>query len=675
MLDEFRRRIASAISSPPEVKIDKKSEVKVDANRSAPLQVMSGQSPNIPVYSDMSIRKATREGYKISVFVYRAVRTIVQAASGIPWIAIDTDGTPLLDHPFTTAWAKPNKEFSGQDNMEFLIAHLLLCGNALVQPLIVSGKPKEFWMVMPDLVSPIPSDAPGEWLKGWQVVTSKGEQKILPPTQFIHFQQVDPGNPYWGIGPLMAAARTVDTDNEAQDTQKISMQNRGVTDGVFTHEAVLTAEQFEEARRQIREKFLDKSRRREPWVLGAGAKWNQMSLTPIEMDFIASRLANLRAIAAAFGLDPWWLGDRSSSTYNNVMEARKALYEDVVVPILDDIKSTLNLKVAPLYGDIEIGYDLSGVAAMREDFGKKVTQAQALWTMGIPFDQINERLEMGFEEFEGWDSGYLPATLIPTGSSGSSELPAASEGGAGKARYTGLEGMMIHHIKGEGQPDDAPRDEGGRWIGEGGGGSSIGAIDLELPGVPVNESGLDLQGDAVVSGKLLKDNKRWRAELSTDEMAAVKGWERGSKCKDIREAQVSGTYDAATRKWDSAISKAPIYDGVTYRGMSDLSESDIKSLSTSEEITFSADSGSSAKAWKSSLFTIGDNKPARVDGVIMEIHNPNGRYLGNYRGEFEVVHRLGTSFRVTKRQIIKTGGKKNFQGDPDRILHLVLEAK
>ena len=43
--------------------------------------------------------------------------------------------------------------------------------------------------------------------------------------------------------------------------------------------------------------------------------------------------------------------DRYHSTYNNVVEARKGLYEDVGIPMLDDIKATLNLKVAPLYGE------------------------------------------------------------------------------------------------------------------------------------------------------------------------------------------------------------------------------------------------------------------------------------------------------------------------------------
>lgn len=416
MLDSLRARIALAVLPR-----------KADGEKVNPFHVIATQSANLPVYGEMTVRKATREGYKMSIYVFRAVRIIVQAASAIPWIVLNKEGEPIDGHPLTAVLKNPNPVFSGQDMMELLIAHSELVGNALWMPIIVNGRVKEFWPVMPDLVKPIPSDKPGEWLKGWQVFEHGGAQRILPPEQFIHFMQMDPGNLYWGTSPLMAAARTIDTDNEAQDTQKISMQNRATPDGVFTHESVLTQEQFEEARRQIRENFLSKTKRREPWVLGAGAKWNQMSMTPVEMDFIASRLANLRGIATAFGLDPWWLGDKSASTYNNVMEARRALYQEVVLPLLDDVKSTLNLKIAPLYGDITISYDTSKIVSLREDFTKKVEQAKSLWAMGVPFSQINERLEMGFSEFTGWDSGYLPLQLMPTGSPLREEEPEEEE--------------------------------------------------------------------------------------------------------------------------------------------------------------------------------------------------------------------------------------------------------
>ncbi len=409
VLDTVRRKLAGAISP--------KASDRVPLG---PYQILSTQTADMPIYTDLTVRKAVREGYKISGDVYRCVREIVQAASAIPWVVLDKEGEIIPDHDFAKVWANPNPQFSGQDNMELIIAHQLLVGNSLVQPIIVGGRPREFWIVMPDLIHPIPSSAPGEWLKGYEVISIDGSQRIVPPEQFLHFMLIDPGNPYWGTGPLQACARTVDTDNEAQDTQKISMQNRGTPDGVFEVEQsgsdVITDEQYEEAERRVKERYLSKERRRMPWVI-AGAKWHQMSLTPVEMDFVQSRLTNKRAIAGAFGISSIFLGDMEHSTYANMAEARKALYQDVVVPMLDDIKSTLNLRITPMYGaDVTISYDTSKVIALREDFGKKTDQAKTLWAMGVPFSQINERLEMGFEKFPGWDRGYLPLTLLPTGS-------------------------------------------------------------------------------------------------------------------------------------------------------------------------------------------------------------------------------------------------------------------
>jgi HK97 family phage portal protein len=408
MLEKFRYQMANLIV--PKAKAPAGGMI---------INPFSYRTPGQPIYSELSVSKATRQGYKLSVWVYRAIRTIVQSVSGIPWIVIDNKTGEVIDgHEFTQVWSHPNPEFSGQDMMEYIIGHLKLTGNSLLMPLMVNGRPRQFWVCMPDMIQPIPSQVKGEWLSGYLVTEQDGKQYTVPPETFIHFMQFDPGNPYWGVGDLFAAARTVDTDNEAQDTQKISMQNRAVPDGVFVNENITTVPQWEEARRQIRENYLNKDNKRTPWVMSGQTKWYQMSLSPVEMDFIASRIQNVRGIAAAFGIDPWWLGDREHSTYNNVAEARKALYEDCGIPLLDDIKSTLNLKIAPLYGeDITIDYDLSGITALRDDFGKKVEQAKGLWSMGVPFDQINETLSLGFNEFEGWDLSYLPFSVSPAGGS------------------------------------------------------------------------------------------------------------------------------------------------------------------------------------------------------------------------------------------------------------------
>lgn len=397
------------------------------------MNVSSFVTPGQPVYPELTTKKATREGYKLSLYVYRCVRTIVEATSGIPWVALDKKGEEIENHPFTLAWAKPNNEFSGQDNMEFLIAHLKLVGNAILQPVYVNGQPKEFWLCMPDLIKPIPSDVDGQWLKGWQVTEVGGQQKEVSEftdegrryPRFIHFMQFDPGNPYWGIGSLQAAARTVDTDNEAQDTQKVSMQNRGIPPGYFKSTMDLSDEQLKERTMQMRELYLQKTNRREPWFLGSAWDWTQLGLTPVEMDYMASRREAKRDIAAGFGLDSWWLGDKEHSTYNNVSEARLGKYQDTVIPMLDDFRSTLNMKLAPLYRDKPyLTYDVSQVPAFQEYRDSKFKTALELHKRGISWEELNDRFELGLHEFKGWDVNWMPFNETPVGSEPSETQPA-----------------------------------------------------------------------------------------------------------------------------------------------------------------------------------------------------------------------------------------------------------
>ena len=385
--------------------------------------------PGQPVYTDITNRKAIREGYKMAIPVYRAIRTIVQAASGIPWMVLDKNGEEIEGHPFTKAWSNPNPEFSGQDNMEFIIAHLILNGNSYLRPLYRGKIPYEFWIEMPDLVSPIPASNREDWIKGYQY-NINGVKVTLEREAILHFKQLDPGNLFVGMGAIQPGGRVIDTYNEALDTQKVSMQNRGMPSGHLFPDEPMTPEQFDDFKRKFKSQYLNKTNKREPWLYPRKMQWIEASQTAVEMDYTNSQAQLMRQIAAAIGVDPWWIGDKANSTYNNVQEARKALYEDVALPLLDDVKATLNLKVAPLYGNGEvITYDVSNVPALRADMGLKIVQAKDLWAMGLPFEQINNKLELGFEEFPGWEVGYLPFSVAPVGSSIESPSPDDEETG------------------------------------------------------------------------------------------------------------------------------------------------------------------------------------------------------------------------------------------------------
>jgi hypothetical protein len=67
-------------------------------------------------------------------------------------------------------------------------------------------------------------------------------------------------------------------------------------------------------------------------------------------------------------------------------------------------------------------YDTTQVQAMQSDVKEKLEIAKLMFGIGIPLNDIVQRLELGFSEFENGDIGYLPTNLIPTIESDQSTL-------------------------------------------------------------------------------------------------------------------------------------------------------------------------------------------------------------------------------------------------------------
>jgi len=273
------------------------------------------------------------------------------------------------------------------------------------------GMPVELWPLMPDRVRPVP--APRKYISHYEYDLGDGVKK-LKANEIIHFQFADPGNPYWGLSPLQAVARVVDTDVEAVTWNKVSLQNRAVPDGVFMINAPnATHQQWIEARDQVRRRYLEKGR--EPWVL-FNVDYKQMSLSPVEMDFLNSRKFAREEIASVFGVLPILIGAMDGTTYNNIHVAKRIFWEDTVIPYLDDIRDSLKLTLLPYFDpaandntvadEYRIQYDLSNIAALQDNYAKKVKNAKLLFDMGIPMKQINQRLELGFLDDE------IPETAV-----------------------------------------------------------------------------------------------------------------------------------------------------------------------------------------------------------------------------------------------------------------------
>ena len=78
-----------------------------------------------------------------------------------------------------------------------------------------------------------------------------------------------------------------------------------------------------------------------PMLLEGGLKWQALSLSPADMDFVGLKAAAAREIALAFGVPPMLLGLPGDATYANYREANRALWRLTVLPLAGTIRPAL----------------------------------------------------------------------------------------------------------------------------------------------------------------------------------------------------------------------------------------------------------------------------------------------------------------------------------------------
>jgi HK97 family phage portal protein len=366
-----------------------------------------------PQFNSWDASKAIKEGFKHSTWVYSCVNLRASSAASVPWIVEryagdewqTVEGTPL-----NALLDKPNADMDWATMIQYCVQHLDLSGNAYWSKVRAGNRVAELWPLMPDALRVVPGST--RLVDRYEYNLGIARRDI-PPEDMIHFKYPDPGNLWFGCSPLHSAAQAVDIDNESERFQKVSLENRGLSDIHFEIPPDATAEQV----RQLRDIYAEQQAgpRNARKALFSSAKATMLNTTAAELDFVESRRFIRDEICSAFGVPPPMVGNYERATLANIETARQIFWRDTMIPVLDKISGILNLQLVAEYGsELRLRYDLTQVDALQENYTEKVNNAKGLWSMGLPWNEINRRLEMGFDEVEGGEIGYLPAGLLPT---------------------------------------------------------------------------------------------------------------------------------------------------------------------------------------------------------------------------------------------------------------------
>ena len=102
------------------------------------------------------------------------------------------------------------------------------------------------------------------------------------------------------------------------------------------------------------------------------------------MDFINVKNSSARDIGLAFGMPPQLLGIPGYNTYANLREARMALWEQTIMPMLQNITNALNNWLVPMFdSNLVLSLDQDAIpvfADKRDAFWDRIGKADFLTT-------------------------------------------------------------------------------------------------------------------------------------------------------------------------------------------------------------------------------------------------------------------------------------------------------
>lgn len=243
--------------------------------------------------------------------------------------------------------------------------------------------------------------------------------KYIDASEICHIKDFNPyydgtGSHLYGQSPLQAGLRSLTTNNEAVQTGVKYLQNQ-------TARGLLTSEMGDINEVQAKQ-LKDKFRRQHQGSDNAGdiiitpnkMSWINFGLNASDISLIAQYNASIKDLCNIYNVPVQLLNNTDSSSYNNMKEAKKALYQNAVIPELIKIKDELNRWLAPKYGDkLCIEFDFSVIPELQEETDKVVDQLSKAWWI----TPNEKRAAMNYgkdEENTTLDDYFIPANLIPT---------------------------------------------------------------------------------------------------------------------------------------------------------------------------------------------------------------------------------------------------------------------
>lgn len=351
-------------------------------------------------------------------WVYTAVDSIANELGAIKIRLFELqrngDVKEILDHKALDILHKVNSFTTKFDFFWLTQCYLELVGECywLIEK-DVSGCPINLYQIRPDRITPITTEE--KIISGYTIKLPNGKETTLEYDDIIFLNNPDPISIFTGLGTLQAAALTVDIDNESEKWNYNFYKNSARPDMVLTVKDAnqMSKEQKTALKTSIRELHEGTKKSHKAMVLFGNMEIEKFGFNQKDMDFTEQMKFGRDKILGMFRVPKAIVAQTEGVNFASAKAAQYIFDRYTVNPKMEKLVQQLNEFYLPLFENSETMYFdfISPIKDDQEMLLKKYDSGLASGWL-----TVNEvRSFEGLKPLGKFDTPYLPANLVPTG--------------------------------------------------------------------------------------------------------------------------------------------------------------------------------------------------------------------------------------------------------------------
>lgn len=364
--------------------------------------------------------------YQNEVWIYACVYFIATTIAGLPWRLYKKkikdnkiEKETVWDDNIYKLFERPNQNDENStffNLIEMTVANQELIGNAywLLDELYgFPKKPRSIQNLIASKVRVVPSKTSGMLVDGYNYVLNNGQLEPYAKEEITHFKYMSVTDYHYGQGSLSPALYSIDTIKEAQKANLNIFINGLKIDSFFETDKSLSDFNYKRLQNEIASRYQGSDKSHSSGILEQGLKYKAVTGNMKELEYINGIKLSREDICAVHGVSPLLVGILDKASYANYETALKATFVFCIIPKIKRLNEVITTVVHRFNKNLYFEFDVSNEDVLKDDEKIKSEIATAYHGMGVPFNTINQRLNLGFDDIEGGDTGFLPFNLQP----------------------------------------------------------------------------------------------------------------------------------------------------------------------------------------------------------------------------------------------------------------------